>query len=192
MKIPATAKPNARRNGWERLRTDYPYVHPLGMFRVRRDRARWPDGIERPFAFIEAGPVVVVVPVTVDREIVLIRQFRYTIDEWVWEVPAGGSHDFAGDDLADLARRELREEIGGEAENLEFIGLYRPGVGVLDQLFHIYLATGVRLGENHPGPGENIEIHPTPIRRALEMVYADEIADGASGYALLRCARRLL
>lgn len=191
MKTAPVDKPNARRNGWQRLRTDYPYVHPLGMFQVRRDRAIWPDGIERPYAFVEAGPVVIVVPVTVDGNVVLIRQFRYTIDEWVWEVPAGGSHDFAGDDLAELAARELHEEIGGKAERLEFIGPYRPGVGILDQLFHIYLATGVRIGENHPEPGENIEIHPTPIRRALEMVYADEIADEASGYALLRCERRL-
>ena len=129
----ATERPNAHRNGWQRLRTEYPYVHPLGMFQVRRDLAIWPDGVARPYAFIEVGPAIIIVPVTVGGDVVLIRQFRYTVDAWMWELPAGGTHDFDGDDLADLARSELREEIGGTAEALEFVGLYRSGVGLIDQ-----------------------------------------------------------
>ena len=184
-------KPNAQRNGWQTLRIEYPYVHPLGMFRVRRDCAIWPDGIERPYAFVEVGPAIVIVPVTANGEVVLIREFRYTVDDWMWELPAGGTHDFQGDDLADLVRSELHEEIGGEAETLEFIGLYRSGVGLIDQQFHIYLATGVHLGDNQLEPGELIEIHPTPIARALEMVHTGVIIDGPSAYALFRCEPRL-
>jgi len=184
-------RPNAQRNGWKTLRIEYPYVHPLGMFRVRRDHAIWPDGVERPYAFIEVGPAIIIVPVTASGEVVLIREFRYTVDAWMWELPAGGTHDFYGDDLADLERSELREEIGGEAEMLEFVGLYRSGVGLIDQQFHIYLATDVRLGDNHLEPGELIEIHPTPIDRALAMVHSGEIIDGPSAFALLRCEPRL-
>ena len=187
----ATERPNAQRNGWQRLRTEYPYVHPLGMFQVRRDQAIWPDGIERPYAFIEVGPAIIIVPVTADGNVVLIRQFRYTVDDWMWELPAGGTHDFEGDDLADLARSELHEEIGGTAETLEFVGLYRSGVGLIDQQFRIYLATGVQLGENALEPGELIEIHPTPIEQALEMVHTGIIIDGPSGFALMRCESQL-
>ena len=190
-KVGPIERPNAERSGWKRLRTEYPYRHRLGMFQVRQDAAIWPDGIERPYAFIEVNPAIIIVPVTVDGDVVLIRQFRYTVDAWMWELPAGGTHDFDGDDLADLARSELHEEIGGEAETLEFIGLYRSGVGLIDQKFSIYLATGVRLGERHLEPGELIEIHPTPIERALEMVHTGIIIDGPSGFALLRCAPRL-
>ena len=72
-------------------------------------------------------------------EVVLIRQFRYIVDEWLWEVPAGGSHDFAGDDLTELVRRELREEIGGEAEAIEHIGTFHPMPGAGYKLFYLYL-----------------------------------------------------
>ena len=64
-------------------------------------------------------------------------------------------------------------------------------MGLIDQKFSIYLATGVRLGENHLEPGELIEIHPTPIERALEMVHNGEIIDGPSGFALMRCEPHL-
>ncbi len=182
-------KPNARRNGWELLRTEYPYTHQ--MFRVRADWLRWPDGVERSFTYWEAKPVVIVVPVTPAGEVVLIRQFRYIVDEWLWEVPAGGSHDFEGDDLAELVQRELHEEIGGEAETIEHIGAFHPLPGAGHKVCHLYLATGVRLEENHPEPGELIEVHPIPVERALEMVRNGEIAGAPSAYALLRCEPQL-
>ena len=76
-------RPNAERSGWKRLRTEYPYRHRLGMFQVRQDVAIWPDGVERPYAFIEVNPAIIIVPVTTDGRIVLIRQFRYTVDAWM-------------------------------------------------------------------------------------------------------------
>jgi ADP-ribose pyrophosphatase len=182
-------KPNAAKNGWELLRTEYPYTHP--MFRVRTDLLRWPDGELRPFSYPVSGPVAIVVPVTSAGEVVLIRQFRYIVDEWLWELPAGGSHDFEGDDLIDLARRELLEEVGGEAGALEHVGDFHPMPGMVHKLFHIYLATDVHLGESRPEPGEIIEVHPVPVERALAMARSGEIADATSAYALLRCAERL-
>ncbi|MGC9356278.1 MAG: NUDIX domain-containing protein [Anaerolineae bacterium] len=182
-------KPNAAKNGWQLLSTEYPYTHP--MFRVRTDLLRWPDGGVRPFSYPVSGPVVIIVPVTPEGEVVLIRQFRYIVDEWLWELPAGGSHDFEGDDLVDLARRELLEEVGGEAEALAYVGDFHPMPGMVHKVFHIYLATGVRLGESRPEPGEIIEVHPVPVERALAMAQNGEIADATSAYALLRCTEYL-
>jgi 8-oxo-dGTP pyrophosphatase MutT (NUDIX family) len=178
-------KPNGVAFGWQRLATDYPFTHH--MFRVRRDQARWPDGHVAPYVYIQTDGAVWVVPATADGHVVLIRQFRYTLDDWCWEVPAGGFHDFTGSPI-ELAQRELAEEVGGESDDWLYVGSFRPGVSVIDEVCHIVLARGVRLNhEPQREPGEIIEIHPVPLERALEMARSGEILDGHSALALLRC-----
>jgi ADP-ribose pyrophosphatase len=156
-------KINARAYGWQRLATDYPYTYR--MFRVRRDQVRWPDGHVSSYAYVLGANAIWVVPVTSEGQIVLIRQFRYTIDSWSWEVPAGGFHDFAGDPV-DLAKKELAEEIGGKSDNWLYVGFFRPGVSTIDEI---------------------IEVHVVPLERALEMARNGEMVDGHSALALLRC-----
>ncbi|MCP4538001.1 MAG: NUDIX hydrolase [Chloroflexi bacterium] len=185
-----TSKPNAVPFGWKRLATDYPYTYH--MFRIRRDQVRWPDDHVAPYAYIQSKGAVWIVPVTVDGQVILIRQFRYTVDDWCWEVPAGGMHDFEGSPL-ELAKRELDEEIGGESDDWLHVGSFRPGVSIMDQICHIVLARDVRLDrEPHREPGEIIEIHPMSIERALEMARSNEMIDGHSALALLRCEPYLL
>ncbi len=183
--MPETDKSNAISFGWQRLATDYPYTHH--MFRIRRDQARWPDGHVAPYTYIQGNGAVWVVPVTADGQVVLIRQFRYTMDDWCWEVPAGGFHDFVGSPV-DLAKRELAEEVGGESDNWLYVGSFRPGVSIIDEICHIVLARDVRLShEPHREPAEIIEVHLVPLERALEMARGGEIVDGHSALALLRC-----
>jgi ADP-ribose pyrophosphatase len=183
--MPETNKPNGIALGWQRLSTTYPYTYH--MFRVREDQVRWPDGRQRSYAYVQSEGAVWVVPVTPDNEIVLIRQFRYTVDDWCWEVPAGGFHDFDGGPI-ELGQRELAEEVGAISDDWQYVGSYRPGVSVIDEVCHIVLARNVRLiGNPHREPGEIIEVHTVPIARALEMARNGEMVDGHSALALLRC-----
>lgn len=178
-------KPNARVHGWQRLSTEYPYTYH--MFRVRQDQVRWPDGLVRPYAYIQTNGAVWVVPVTTDGQVVMIRQFRYTFDRWSWEVPAGGFHDFTGSPI-DLARRELAEEVGGTSADWLYLGLFFAGASLFDEECHVVLARGVQLDrEPQCEPGEIIEVHLMPVERALEMARSGEIVDGHSALALLRC-----
>jgi ADP-ribose pyrophosphatase len=178
-------KHNSQTHGWELLATDYPYV--FRMFRVRRDRVRWPDGHVRPYVYVQAAGAVWVVPVTTAGQVVLIRQFRYTMDDWSWEVPAGGFHDFTGSPI-DLAKEELAQEVGGTSDDWLHVGSFHPGVSIIDQTCHVVLARGVRLGlDPKREPGEIIEVHPTPFEQALEMARNGEIVDGHSALALLLC-----
>jgi len=178
-------KPNSQAYGWELLETSYPFTHR--MFRVREDQVRWPDGHVAPYTYIHSCGAVWIVPVTADGQVVLIRQFRYTLDDWCWEVPAGGFHDFTGSPL-DLAKRELAEEVGGESDDWLYVGPFRPGVSLYDEICHIVLARDVRLDrEPQREPAEIIEVHLVPPGRALEMARNGEMADGHSALALLRC-----
>jgi ADP-ribose pyrophosphatase len=179
------AKPNARSQGCERLATSYPFE--CHMFRVRRDTVRWPNGVERPFYYVQPHGAVWIVPVTAEGDLVLIRQFRYAIDQWCWEVPAGGLHDFEGEPL-DLARKELLEEVGGTSDDWTYVGRFRPGVSTIDEICHVFLARGVVLGHGAQTEDEEIiEIHPVPVARAMEMSRRGEIVDGRSALALLWC-----
>jgi ADP-ribose pyrophosphatase len=187
--MPKTDKPNGVPLGWQHLATDYPYTYH--MFRVRRDQVRWPDGRVTPYAYVQSDGAVWVVPVTADGCVVLIRQFRYTVDDWCWEVPAGGFHDFAGGPI-DLAKHELAQEVGGESDDWRYVGSYRPGVSTIDEICHIVLARDVRLNrEPQREPGEIIEVHLVPLERALEMARNGEMVDGHSALALLRCEPHL-
>ena len=187
--MPETDKPNGIALGWQRLATDYPFTYH--KFRVRQDQVRWPDGRVAPYAYIQSAGAVWVVPVTADGKIVLIRQFRYTLDDWCWEVPAGGLDD-PTDSPLDLAKRELAEEVGGESDDWRYVGSYRPGVSIIDEICHIVLARDVRLNrEPQREPGEIIEVHLVPLERALEMARNGEMVDGHSALALLRCEPHL-
>jgi 8-oxo-dGTP pyrophosphatase MutT (NUDIX family) len=182
-------KPNSTALGWQRIETDYPYEFP--WFRLRNDLVRWPDGRIAPYVYIEGVSAVWVVPVTTAGRVVLIRQFRYTMDDWCWEVPAGGFHDFDGSPL-ELAKQELAEEVGGTSEDWHYIGSFRPGTSIIDATYHIVLALDVRLNrEPDREPSEIIEVHQVPVEQALRMARSGEIGDGFSALALLRCEPHL-
>jgi len=176
-------KPQGQRIGWLCLDTDYPFTYR--MFRIRRDQVRLPIGQETDYAYMESKGAVWIVPVTDDGRIVLIKQYRYAVDDWTWEVPAGGKHDHAGTD-EELARRELSEEIGATCRSLQYIGWFYAAVSIATEKCQVFLARGVQLdGSPHREPGEIIELHPMPIDEALAMAHSGQIKDGKSALALL-------
>lgn len=85
----------------------------------------------------------------------------------------------------------MREEIGGTAKRIEYVSYFYPSIGIIDQAAHVYLATGVQLGERHLEPGEQIELRPTPIARALAMAREGDIRSAPAALALLLCETKL-
>ena len=114
---------------------------------------------------------------------------RYPIKEWFWEVPAG--YQKAGQSPEESARAELREETGGTADTWQSIGQYCPNAGFIRSFTHIFLATNVVLGQPAHEPEEQIEVYPTPIKRALKMARNGEISSSQSALALLLCEKHL-
>lgn len=158
-------------------------------YSVRRDEIVTPDGRPGVYNVVEHPAAVWVIPVTSAGDIVLIRTYRYTVDDWCIEIPAGGVKP--GQSLEDAARAELLEEVGGTAVSLEHIGRFYTMNGIGNEVGQYFLATGVTLGRPQHEPTEVIDILPTPIDEALRMARANEISDGPSALALLYCADRL-
>jgi ADP-ribose pyrophosphatase len=182
-------KPNGRQVGWERLDTHYPYDYPC--FRIREDQVRLPDGQEVTYAYMETKGAVWVVPLTPDGQLVLIRQYRYAVDDWCWEIPAGGLHDHSGS-LESLARRELAEEVGGSCGELVYVGWHYAGCSIENEICHVFLARDVRLDrEPQREPGETIQTHLMPLDEALALVRSGHMRDGKSALAVLLCEPHL-
>lgn len=118
------------------------------IFTVQVETVTLPNGHELKAEIVRHPGSVVILPVTMEGDLVLVRQYRHAIGSWLWEVPAGSLKK--GEDPEDAARRECHEEIGLVPATLERLGAFFPTPGYCDEEMIFYKATGLR----EPGPGE--------------------------------------
>jgi len=155
---------------------------------VDLDRVRTPNGIELELEMLRHPGAAAVVPLLAspdlaDPAVLLIRQYRYAADGMLWEIPAGVLEP--GEAPADCARRELREETGADADQIEHLTTIFTTPGFTDEKIHLFLATGIRGGSASPNPDELIEVEARPLSQALGMIRDGEIRDGKTIVALL-------
>jgi ADP-ribose pyrophosphatase len=168
---------------WETLKSET--LWQSQWYSLRQDHLRTQEGHEFTYTIVDHPGAVWVVPVTSDGRMVLIWAYRYTVDDWCYEVPAGG----LGPDGTpeNIARQELLEEVGGTAADLRSVGQFYTSNGISNEVAYVYLATGVELGETRREPTELMELRLVPVEEALRMAREGEISDGPSALALLWC-----
>jgi 8-oxo-dGTP pyrophosphatase MutT (NUDIX family) len=158
--------------------------------RLREDAVVRPDGREGIYGVVELRPSVGVVALNAEREIVLVGQWRYPLGRYSWEIPRGGSKP-GESNMEAVARRELREEAGVEAQSWERLGAMDLNNGVTNDVEHLFLATGLRSGDNHPDPEEELAVRWVPFESAVRMVLSAEITEVCSVAAILMAARTM-
>ena len=149
-----------------------------------------PKGSVLQAEIIRHPGLVVIIPITAQNEIVLVRQYRPAIGMWAWELPAGSLQH--GEHVESAAARECQEEIGLIPGQLRKVGAFYPTPGYCDEEMNFFVASGLRPPgsgdpDAHADEDEDIEIRPVPRDRIEEMIAGGEIIDlkTVAGLALL-------
>ena len=118
---------------------------------------------------------VVILPVLPDGRLVLVRQYRRSVDQWLFELPAG-TRDRRESEQA-CARRELEEEAGWRAARLRRLSRFYAAPGCLSERMTLFLATGLRRTTAHPEPDELLTPVTMTLRTALQKIRTGAICD---------------
>lgn len=171
--------------GWQRLSTRVVYENP--WISVHHEEVKTPSGSDGIYGLVHfKGRAIGVIPVDHEHNTWLVRQSRYTLDEYTWEIPEGGSAP--DEDPLACAKRELEEECGLKAEQWRQILKVHTTNSVSDEVGYVFLAQGLSAGEQQLDASEDIEVKKLPLKEAVRMVLNGEITDAISVAALLRVA----
>ena len=158
-------------------------VYDGKIVRLDVDRVRLASGCEVVREVVRHPGAVVVVPVLDRERIVLVRQYRYPVEDVLLELPAGKLD--RGETPLDCARRELGEETGYRARNWESLGAFYTTPGFTNEVLHAFVAEGLETGSSSlPDPDEVIRVVSLPVRQLLEMAREGSLRDAKTLAAL--------
>ncbi|NUQ00396.1 MAG: NUDIX hydrolase [Armatimonadetes bacterium] len=165
-------------------RIDGERVYDGQVVKLEVDRVRLPDGRESVREVVRHPGAVMVVPLTDDGRVVMVRQHRYCTGEALLELPAGTLEP--GEEPLACAQRELVEETGYQARDWRHLASFYTTPGFTDELIHCYLASGITLGERAGGDeDELIELAMLPLSSAQTLARRGEIRDAKTMVGLL-------
>ena len=170
---------------WRMLSSETVYDNP--WIRVEDHEVVNPSGKHSQYGKVcFKNRAVGILAVDSARNIYLVGQHRYTLDEYSWELPMGGA-PLAEDPLA-AAKRELREETGLSAGRwLEVMRMHTSN-SITDEVGYVFLARDLSEGPQAFEDTEDLAIKVLPLDKALQWVHQGDITDGISVAGILRLA----
>jgi 8-oxo-dGTP pyrophosphatase MutT (NUDIX family) len=173
------------RNPWRRVRSRIAYEN--AWISVRHDDVIRPDGQSGIYGVVQFRNVAVgVVALDADERVLLVGQYRYTLDAYSWEIPEGGVP--ADEAPLDGARRELAEETGFEAAEWRELVRFATSNSVTDEVGVLYVARRLTPGTPRPDATEELALRWVTLDEAVAMIDAGEMTDAMSQIGILRTA----
>ncbi len=147
------------------------------VFDVDRDRVRMPNGRTVTVDVVRHPKSVVLVPVPEPGRVILVRQYRYAVNAFLWELPAGSVDD--GETPEQAAARECHEEIGKVPSTVVRLGAMFPTPGYCDEEMVFFRLSSLEepTAPAEPDEDEDIEVRTFELSQAREMVRRGEIVD---------------
>ena len=164
-------------------------IHDGRIVHLSVDTVRFPNGSVGELEMIRHSGAAAVLPILggrgeSDPEVLLIKQYRYASDGYLYEVPAGRP-DRVGEDWELCARRELEEETGYRAASLERLTAIYTTPGFTDELIHLFVAYDLTEGAHAREEDEFIELVHLPLSAAVAMIRDGRITDAKTICTLL-------
>lgn len=168
---------------WEEKTLEREILFSGRIIKLRRDRVALPGGGESTREIVEHPGAVVIVPVTGQGEVILVKQYRKAVEEVTLELPAGTLEP--GEDPEACARRELEEETGFLADEWRQVTRFYSSPGFCTERLYLFLAAGLREGEQKTDFDERITLQRVPLSQAEDMARQGEITDAKSILGIL-------
>lgn len=156
---------------------------------LRVDTVELPNRKYSKREIVEHSGAVAIVPVTDKNEIVMVKQYRKAIEDYLLEIPAGMLE--YNEEPLDCAKRELKEETGYEAKNMELLCEIYTSPGFSTEKVYIFLARDLKEGEPDLDEGEHLEVERIEIKKLIDMILKNEIKDSKSINGILMAQNKL-
>ncbi len=146
------------------------------------DQIRFENGVEAQREVAVHASAAAVVPVTAEGKIIMVRQYRYAVEEDTLEIPAGLLEP--GEDPLEGAKRELEEEIGQKPLHMEHLFRFYSSPGFTTEVLDVYLCDSMSPSHQHLDVDEFIEIQEVTPAEAMRMITDGRIVDGKTVAAI--------
>lgn len=174
-------------NPWKCKSTQIIYENP--WIKVEEDQVIRPNGSEGIYGKVQfKNKALGIIPLDDQLNTWLVGQFRYTLNEYSWEIPMGGVP--LDENTLEGAKRELQEETGLTAKKWTNLMKIHTSNSVTDEYGYVYLAEELTQGETNWDETEELIIKKLPLKEAIDMVTNGEITDSLSVAGLLMIARK--
>lgn len=158
-------------------------LHQGRVFRLDKENVTLSNGATIDLDIIRHPGASAIVPLVKENTLLMIRQYRHAMGEFIWEIPAG---TLDGDEAPiQCAKRELVEETGYSAAAWQELGAICPLPGYSDERIHLFLASDLAPSRQHLDVDEVLEVHEVEFDKAIEMILKGEIQDAKTIAALL-------
>ncbi len=154
------------------------------LLKVFNDVVSLPNGSSSSREWIKHPGACAIVPMFSNKDIMLIKQFRYPMAQIFYEVPAGKID--RGETPEITAERELLEETGLTCKILHYVGHFYPAIGYADEIIHIYAGMELNEEESNTDADEFVIKERLPFEEAMHMITTGEINDGKTIICLHR------